>query len=379
VATRAVEPDDQRHRIVEPTDIAGERIVDIAAGNIFDVAKVGDLSVVRRLDLADAPQQSVDAPQRRVYAYVPRRARPPWAKPDVLVLGEDLPNYLRAEQSFHVLTESGLHDLLEAPGRENGNRGAAPIVAMPSASPNGLADVIGRLEERGVAVVPLRDVVVQRCRLAFLDDPEAEVPRLSRRRRAALRALDLTLGAIGTAVFLALLPLIAIAILVEDRGPVFYVQERLGRGGKPFSLFKFRSMRRDAEDTGPMWATMRDDRITRVGSFLRRSKVDELPQFVNVMLGQMSLVGPRPERPVFVETLRRLIPHYDVRHQIRPGLTGWGTVKVGYGNSVEAKYLTHQYDLYHLRNRSVRFDVEIMLRSVSAIMLRGERQDRFML
>jgi lipopolysaccharide/colanic/teichoic acid biosynthesis glycosyltransferase len=138
-------------------------------------------------------------------------------------------------------------------------------------------------------------------------------------------------------------------------------------------------MRPNAEDTGPMWATLRDERVTRVGAFLRRLKLDELPQFINVLLGQMSIVGPRPERPVFVETLRRLVPHYDARHSVRPGLTGWGTVKVGYGNSVEAKYLTHQYDLYQLRHRTIAFDLEIILRSVTAILFRAERQDRFML
>jgi lipopolysaccharide/colanic/teichoic acid biosynthesis glycosyltransferase len=198
-------------------------------------------------------------------------------------------------------------------------------------------------------------------------------------RRALIRTLDLLIGAIGIAIFLVLLPFVAAAIWVEDRGPVFYVQERLGRRGKPFVLFKFRSMRTDAENTGPMWATLRDERVTRVGAVLRKSKIDELPQFINVLAGHMSVVGPRPERTVFVETLRRLIPYYNLREAVRPGLTGWGTVKVGYGNSVEAKYLTHQYDLFHMKRRTLTFDLEIMVRSVFAIIARNERQDRFML
>jgi lipopolysaccharide/colanic/teichoic acid biosynthesis glycosyltransferase len=353
-----------------------ERIVDIDAGHILDVQSVDDLAVVRRLEVPSSEPRIISS-SRRVYAYVPRRARPPWVKPDVLVLGDDLPNYLRAERSFHALTESGLHDLLEAPGRGN-RRGNAPIVAIPNASPNGLAPLVDRLEQRGIPVTPLRDIVEERCRLALLDD-EGAIPRISWWRRAAIRALDLAVGIVGIAVFLAVLPLVAAAIWIEDRGPIFYAQERLGRGGKPFMLFKFRSMRTDAENTGPMWATLRDDRVTRVGALLRKSKIDELPQFINVLAGKMSIVGPRPERTVFVETLRSLIPHYDLRERVRPGLTGWGTIKVGYGNSVEAKYLTHQYDLYHMKRRTIAFDLEIMARSVFAIIVRNERQDRFML
>jgi lipopolysaccharide/colanic/teichoic acid biosynthesis glycosyltransferase len=138
-------------------------------------------------------------------------------------------------------------------------------------------------------------------------------------------------------------------------------------------------MKTDAETTGPAWATLRDDRITKVGAFLRRYKIDELPQFMNVVIGQMSIVGPRPERAAFAETLRKFVPGYDVRHRVRPGLTGWGTLRVGYGNSVEAKYLTHQYDMYHLKHRTLRLDAEIMARSVYAIITGPERRDPFML
>ncbi|MFY9588033.1 MAG: sugar transferase [Actinomycetota bacterium] len=354
-------------------------MIDLDAGEVIDIATVGDVSVVQHQSLPASNGATVTSIRGRPYAFTPRRARPPWVKPDVLVLGDDLPNYLRAERSFHPLTETGLHDLLEAPARENGRRGAAPIVAIPTANPNGLSAVVARLQERGIPVLPLRDIVRRHCRLAFLDEEETEVGRGSWWRRAATRLVDIVLSMIGCVVLTVAYPFIAAAIWLDDRGPIFYVQERMGRGGRVFKLYKFRSMKADAEETGPVWATLNDERVTRVGSLLRRFKLDELPQFVNVLIGDMSVVGPRPERPIFVETLREVIPRYDMRHVVRPGLTGWGTLRVGYGNSIEAKYLTHQYDLYHLRNRTLRFDIEVIARSAAAIMLRPDHQDRFML
>jgi lipopolysaccharide/colanic/teichoic acid biosynthesis glycosyltransferase len=381
LASRASEPDDTKTERPNE-DAAPRRIVDVDRGEVVDVTSVGDVSVVRKVTLPRGSNgASVTGIRGRQYAYTPRRARPPWVKPDVLVLGDDLPNYLRAERTFHPLTEAGLKDLIEAPARLNSRRASAPIVAVPSANPNGLSALVERLEERGIPVMPLRDVVQQHCRLTFLDDGDAEMvaarPRLW--RRAATRAVDIILGLIGCAVLAALYPFIATAIFFEDKSPILYVQDRIGRGGRIFRLYKFRSMRANAEETGPVWATLNDERVTRVGAVLRRFKLDELPQFVNVLIGDMSIVGPRPERPVFVDTLRKMIPHYDVRHSVRPGLTGWGTLRVGYGNSIEAKYLTHQYDLYHLRYRTLRFDLEVITRSAIAILLRADRQDRFML
>lgn len=311
-----------------------------------------------------------------VAPFLPRRARPPWIRPDILVLGEELPSYLRAEKGFHQLNHYGVRDLLAAPRR--GPR--APIVAVPDAfecDAELLAD-LRRLEEAGVHVFPLSAVARHRCRLELLDR-EPEPPRGGRIRSAAHRAVDVVAALAGVAVMAVLLPFVALAVWIEDRGPVFYSQERVGLGGRTFKLLKFRSMRPDAETSGPAWATSDDERTTKVGSFLRRFKIDELPQFVNVLLGHMSLVGPRPERPFFVDILRTHVPHYDVRHRVRPGLTGWGTVKVGYGNSIEAKYLAHQFDLYHLTNRSLRFDLEIMARSSRFVFLPPEVADRYML
>jgi lipopolysaccharide/colanic/teichoic acid biosynthesis glycosyltransferase len=378
LARRAFEPEEGTADRT-PDEVGARRVIDLDGGEVIDVATVGDISVVQRHPHPKGNGATVTSIRGRPYAFTPRRARPPWVKPDVLVLGDDLPNYLRAERSFHPLTETGLHDLLEAPAREKGRRGSAPIVAIPSAHPNGLSAFVHRLEERGIPVVPLRDIVREHCRLAFLDEEEPEVGRGRLLRRAATRLIDIVLSMIGCVVLTIAYPFIAAAIWLEDRGPIFYVQERVGRDGKIFKLYKFRSMKADAEDTGPVWATLNDERVTRIGSVLRRFKLDELPQFVNVLIGDMSVVGPRPERPIFVETLQKMIPRYDLRHLVRPGLTGWGTLRVGYGNSVEAKYLTHQYDLYHLRNRTLRFDIEVIARSAAAIMLRPDHQDRFML
>ncbi|MDQ3958418.1 MAG: sugar transferase [Actinomycetota bacterium] len=348
-------PAPDRTVIVLPTD----------AARTGASATEGDLRVVWTPTRAEAD----------VVRLLPRRARPPWVRPSVLVLGADMPAYLRAEKGFHLLSHDGLSELLRAPARRR-----APIVAIPDAfdcGPDLLAD-LRRLEEAGLPVVPLSAVARRRCRLELLES-EPIPPREGTLARAGRRAVDLVAGLLGTALTVLSLPFVALALWLEDGGPVFYRQERVGRGGRVFELVKFRSMRRDAEAAGPAWATTNDQRTTRVGSFLRRFKIDELPQFANVLLGHMSLVGPRPERPFFVEILKEHVPFYDARHQVRPGLTGWGTVKVGYGNSIEAKYLAHQFDVYHLGNRSLRFDLEILARSTRFLFLPPEVADRYML
>jgi lipopolysaccharide/colanic/teichoic acid biosynthesis glycosyltransferase len=352
---------------------------EVASAPLGAVTSVeGDVKVVW------TPQPLTDAD---VLPLLPRRARPPWIRPDVLVLGEELPSFLRAEKGFHVLTAHGVRDLLAAPRRSPHGfwrarhpEAFAPIVAVPDAfecDPALLAD-LRRLEEAGLRVLPLSAIVRRRCRLELLDREPAET-RPKRAREVLHRAVDVAVALVGVAATAVLLPFVAAALWIEDRGPVFYAQERVGRGGRTFRLLKFRSMRPDAESHGPAWATADDDRTTRVGGFLRRFKLDELPQFLNVLLGHMSLVGPRPERPFFVDILKTHVPHYELRHRVRPGLTGWGTVKVGYGNSIEAKYLQHQFDLYHLAHRSLRFDIEIMARSARFLVLPPEIADRYML
>jgi exopolysaccharide biosynthesis polyprenyl glycosylphosphotransferase len=175
------------------------------------------------------------------------------------------------------------------------------------------------------------------------------------------QAVDVIGAILGTIVFIALLPVIAIAIKLDTRGPVFYSQDRVGKDGRTFRLLKFRTMRKDAENDGPQWAKENDNRVTRVGAFLRRARLDELPQFINVLKGDMSLVGPRAERPEFVSTLETKIPFYSRRHLIKPGLTGWAQIKYRYGSSVEHALEKLQYEFYYMKHQSVFLDVAIII------------------
>ena len=188
-------------------------------------------------------------------------------------------------------------------------------------------------------------------------------------KHGAHRSLDLA-GALALLLFtLPLLVLVALAIKLDSPGPVFYCQERVGRGGRVFKLFKFRSMVVDAEAGGaPQWARKHDSRVTRVGRLLRLTRIDEIPQVINVLRGEMALVGPRPERPAFVEELARQIPHYDERAYVRPGITGWAQVNYPYGASVEDARVKLAYDLYYIQNRGLRLDLRILLRTVRVVL-----------
>lgn len=161
----------------------------------------------------------------------------------------------------------------------------------------------------------------------------------------------------------------AVAIKLDSRGPVLYRQERVGFGGRPFDVTKFRSMRTDAEKDGtPRWAATNDDRITRVGHVIRRVRIDELPQLFNVLRGEMSLVGPRPERPYFVEQLTQEIPYFAVRHSVKPGVTGWAQVRYQYGATVEDSMEKLQYDLYYVKNHTLFLDVVVLFETVGVVL-----------
>ncbi len=161
----------------------------------------------------------------------------------------------------------------------------------------------------------------------------------------------------------------AIAIKLDSPGPIFYMQERVGKNGRSFKIIKFRSMRQDAEIAGTaQWAVARDPRITRVGSFMRRTRIDEIPQFLNILRGEMSFVGPRAERPQFVEQLTEQIPFYSQRHLVEPGLTGWAQVNYGYGASVADAIQKLQYDLYYIKNVSLLFDIWIMFKTIKIVL-----------
>jgi exopolysaccharide biosynthesis polyprenyl glycosylphosphotransferase len=170
---------------------------------------------------------------------------------------------------------------------------------------------------------------------------------------------------------LPLMVLAAVMIRLESAGPVLYRQTRVGLHGQPFTLLKFRSMAMNAEEAGqPRWATQQDPRITRVGSFIRPMRIDELPQLINVLRGEMSLVGPRPERPMFVEELARAIPFYRERSYVKPGITGWAQVNFPYGASVEDARQKLSYDLYYVKNCSLLLDLFILLATIRVILFR---------
>jgi len=248
--------------------------------------------------------------------------------------------------------------------------------------------VVAADDRRGISLQPLLDARMEGVTVtSFLSFWEREA------RRVNLRALDpswliysdgFNIGSATNAVLkrtldivasLALLLLTlptllvaAIAVKLDSKGPILYRQERVGRRGQIFHIAKFRTMRVDAEQiSGPQWASVGDPRVTRVGRFLRRMRIDELPQILNVLKGEMSLVGPRPERPFFVERLAADIPFYAERHRVRPGITGWAQVNHPYGASVADARAKLSYDLYYIKNSSLLFDLAILVRTVKTV------------
>ena len=182
------------------------------------------------------------------------------------------------------------------------------------------------------------------------------------------RLIDLVGSVFGLIVLAPLFLLIAICIKCDTPGPILYRQTRIGRRGVPFVLLKFRSMFENAEDEGIKWASISDRRITKMGRWLRRSRLDELPQLLNVVQGDMSLIGPRPERPHFVDQLRGLIPTYDVRHAVRPGMTGFAQTCFHYAASIEDSRIKLQYDLFYVKNLSIWFDIRIAIRTFQVVL-----------
>jgi sugar transferase (PEP-CTERM system associated) len=190
-------------------------------------------------------------------------------------------------------------------------------------------------------------------------------------KTATKRLCDVVVSTVLLLVTAPIMIVTALAILGETGRPIFYRQQRVGLRGRLFTLYKFRSMRADAEQDGvARWAASDDDRITRVGTIIRRLRIDELPQLFNVFAGDMSFVGPRPERPEFVSDLRNSIPYYDLRHHVKPGITGWAQVRYPYGASIKDAREKLQYDLYYLKNYSVFLDIAIVLQTIEVILWR---------
>ena len=189
------------------------------------------------------------------------------------------------------------------------------------------------------------------------------------------RVFDIVSASILITLTLPVMLITAVLIALEDGFPILYFQERVGQNGRLFNVVKFRSMRTDAEKDGkPRWASAKDDRVTRVGRVIRKVRIDELPQLFSVLAGSMSMVGPRPERPFFVDKLTQDIPYYAIRHSVKPGVTGWAQVRYQYGSSVEDAAEKLQYDLYYVKNHSLLLDVVVMFETIGVVVMRKGAQ-----
>jgi sugar transferase (PEP-CTERM system associated) len=255
--------------------------------------------------------------------------------------------------------------------------------------------VIVALEDRRGSM-PVQELLALRLKGVIVEEPGRLVERISGRvpldglspsavifsqgfkirypLRVARRMVSTTVSFIALALCLPLIPFIILAIRLSSPGPIFFRQARVGYGGRQFTIFKFRTMRQDAEANGAVWASKNDPRITSLGRFLRKTRLDEIPQLWNVLRGDMGFVGPRPERPEFVQWLVNEIPYYNLRHMIRPGITGWAQVRYQYGASLEETKRKLEYDLYYIKHLSLGLDLLILFETIKTIILgRGAR------
>ena len=259
-------------------------------------------------------------------------------------------------------------------GRVVDEQKARGIVLALGGSREELFNLLGFLGERTlpIFVIPdLYDVVAGNFKTGFVHNTNLKelFPQHMPPWQVPLKRLvDLLVAGVLLVLSLPLVALTALAIKLESPGPVFYVQERVGQYGRNFRLAKFRSMRTDAEKDGPQWAQERDPRVTRVGRIIRAVRIDEIPQFWNVLLGEMSMVGPRPERPHFVEQLRQQIPYYSRRLVMKPGITGWAQVRHHYDGDIEDVRTKVLHDLYYWENMSLLLDVQILIRTVWVVL-----------
>ena len=187
------------------------------------------------------------------------------------------------------------------------------------------------------------------------------------------RVFDIIFSIIGLLIGLALFPIIIVGNFMGNRGKLFYTQKRVGKNGKVFKILKFRTMVKDAEKNGAVFSKKNDARITAFGKFLRKSRLDEFPQFINILKGDMAVIGPRPERPVFVSEIAEIMPFYETRHVIKPGLTGWAQVNYSYGATIDDSLIKLQYDLYYIKHRSIFIDINIIVKTLSTVVFyRGQ-------
>jgi exopolysaccharide biosynthesis polyprenyl glycosylphosphotransferase len=250
------------------------------------------------------------------------------------------------------------------------------IIALDKEDQERIVDVVDLLETTNarIKIVPgIYDYLLGRVRTThMMGSPLIEInPRLlSNSESVFKRAFDITASAITLVLLLPFFIILAIIVRFDSRGPVFYRQERIGKGGKPFNIIKFRTMRTDAEQAGPALSSENDPRITRVGRFMRKTRLDEFPQFWNVLKGEMSIVGPRPERQFFIDQIVQVAPHYRHLHRVRPGITSWGQVKYGYASTVDEMIERMTYDILYIENISLLLDLKILIYTV-LVMVEG--------
>ena len=236
-------------------------------------------------------------------------------------------------------------------------------------------DTLLDLKSMGLEVIDGHQLYESECGRLSIDElkPSALIFSTGFQRRPGMllmKRLEDMIGAVlGLVILAPIMTLIGLIIKLDSIGPALYKQTRIGFRGCPYVLWKFRSMCQDSEGDTAQWAQLGDDRVTRVGRWIRLLRVDELPQLFNILKGEMSLVGPRPERPLFVQNLRQQIPYYDLRHTIRPGLTGWAQIRFNYAASVEDSHMKLQYDLYYVKHLSVWFDLSILFRTIRVVLM----------
>ena len=252
---------------------------------------------------------------------------------------------------------------------------AEVIIALEKEDHDLLVDIISKLENKGIGlkIVPdLYEILSGQARtsqlygIPLIDIMPELMPEWEKKLK---RVSDVVISFVILVLTLPLNFIIAFAIKLDSKGPVLFKQERIGMNNKKFKIYKFRSMYQDAEkNTGPVWSMKDDPRVTRVGKLMRKLRIDEIPQFINVLKGEMSLVGPRPERPYFVEQLSEQIPYYRRRLKVRPGITGWAQVKHKYDESIEDVKVKLRYDLFYIENMSLRMDLKILARTVLVVL-----------
>jgi exopolysaccharide biosynthesis polyprenyl glycosylphosphotransferase len=249
------------------------------------------------------------------------------------------------------------------------------IIAIDNKDQDLLVDIISKCENKnvGLKIVPdLYEILSGQARTAqlygmpLIDVMPELMPEWEKRLK---RVFDIVMSLIILIITFPVCVIVALAIKIDSKGPVFFIQERCGLNGDPFNMIKFRSMRQDAEKlSGPVWSTKDDPRITKVGKFIRKVRLDEIPQLINVLKGEMSIVGPRPERPFFVEKLAHEIPYYKRRLKVRPGLTGWAQIKHKYDETIEDVKTKLKYDLFYIENMSIRMDFKILFRTIFVVL-----------